>query len=707
MRTLKPGIIFVLVAFSAILLHAQTSKSQDSLRMAYQSAKAADKNMAALQLARALLPDSLAEARMLLRSVEQSERRLNLVEIAELNNILGLHYWFTGAYDSALFSIRKTTRIDTLALPIHLRAEALNNTGTLHNILGNIDSAIHYATLALKIDEQRNNKAGMAKSHYDLSSLFRKRNKYELAARHAIQSVRLNEENNDYPRLFNSLNSLANIFLDLTDTANAIETYQRAIAIAEKTGDTSKMALIHSNLSAAMLELGNPRLALFNARQAIVLLNNRKNNKILPLAYFNAAQASAMLGFKDSAESYLRTGWQYYPSFNQVEMAEIYLVKSDILFRLGQIDSARHYSVKAEALGKANELDAIVYRSVFQQASIDSARGKYLEALGKFQLATQLKEKTLNNKHRSRIEELRLLYETDKKDLENRHLYIQNKTKESIIFNQRLIIGIIIILFLLSLMLAWRLNSMRGKLEQQNIVISNTNHQLIELNKTKDKFLSIIAHDLKGPFNALLGLLENLTNEFGNFSDTEKLELLKSLQKTSQNTYSLLVNLLDWARAQREGFSNHPVRVEVSPLVEEVFTILSPRATQKKQQLLNEVPQEAICIIDRNVLLSVLINLVNNAIKFSPHGGSIRVKWNLTPEGKGIICVEDNGIGIPEDKLEHIFELDNQFKRRGTDQETGTGLGLLLVKEFLDVAGGRIQVKSTEGKGSTFCVFLP
>ncbi len=248
---------------------------------------------------------------------------------------------------------------------------------------------------------------------------------------------------------------------------------------------------------------------------------------------------------------------------------------------------------------------------------------------------------------------------------------------------------------------------MRRKLEQQNVVISEKNDQLLELNKTKDKFLSIIAHDLKGPFNALLGLLENLTNEFNSFTDNEKLLLLRSLEKTSQNTYALLVNLLDWARAQKQGITINPTQLEINQVVEEVFLLLNTRAVKKQHQLINDVPKNTSYYFDKNILTSVLINLINNAIKFTPRGGTIAVKWNTDSVRKGVITVEDNGIGIPEAWLTELFELGNQMRRRGTEQETGTGLGLILVKEMLQASGGHIQVQSSEGKGTRFIISLP
>ena len=524
---------------------------------------------------------------------------------------------------------------------------------------------------------------------------------------HAIESVRLNEELGQELRLFHSLNSLANIFLDVKDTVGAYKTYKQAISLALKDGDSSNIALAYSNYSAAMLKNGKPRDAFVYAKKALEMIGNNSQDKFISYALLNAATASAVLGFKSEAENHLRNIEKRIYLFNPTDLAEVFLVKSNIYYRLGKVDSANYYAIRSEELARANGLESILADALSSQVRIDSLRGNYFEALRKFQEHVVIKNAILNDKRRSQIEELRVIYELAKKESENKVLLLQNIKKSDEIINLRIVILSIILLLFLSTILAWQLNLMRRKVEQQNQIISTTNTKLIELNKTKDKFLSIIAHDLKGPFNSLLGLLENLTMDFNKFTDTEKLELLKSLEKTSQNTYALLVNLLDWAKAQRQGFSNMPVDIEVKKLVEEVVLILNTRASQKQHQIIIAIPEEARCFIDRNILMSVIINLINNAIKFTPRGGTITLKWNTDPSGKGVICVEDNGIGIPEDKIDHIFELDNQLKRKGTEQETGTGLGLLMVKEFLEISGGNIVVQSVEGKGSTFCIVLP
>lgn len=167
-----------------------------------------------------------------------------------------------------------------------------------------------------------------------------------------------------------------------------------------------------------------------------------------------------------------------------------------------------------------------------------------------------------------------------------------------------------------------------------------------------------------------------------------------------------MVNLLDWAMAQRNGLKNNPSLVEVDEVVKRVFQVLESRASQKHISLQPHVDSGLQVWVDPNILTNILINLVNNAIKFTPDDGAIRVSGrNLADEV--LICVEDNGIGIPANQLDQLFKLDSDFRRQGTSGEQGTGLGLILVKEFVNVCGGKINVESEQGKGSRFCLTLP
>jgi signal transduction histidine kinase len=230
--------------------------------------------------------------------------------------------------------------------------------------------------------------------------------------------------------------------------------------------------------------------------------------------------------------------------------------------------------------------------------------------------------------------------------------------------------------------------------------------KLQRLNDTKDKFFSIISHDLRSPFNSLLGLLNELHSGYDEFSDEERKQVLSMLAESSQNTYQLLENLLEWARAQQDIITANPELMPVRQHVEKTVGVLANRANQKGIEISIDIAADLMVFADTVLFDNSILNITNNAIKFTPAGGTIFISATVK-ESMVVICCSDTGIGIPADCLSQLFRLDGNVKRRGTDSEPGTGLGLILCKEFIDLMKGKITVESREHEGTKVCIELP
>jgi PAS domain S-box-containing protein len=229
---------------------------------------------------------------------------------------------------------------------------------------------------------------------------------------------------------------------------------------------------------------------------------------------------------------------------------------------------------------------------------------------------------------------------------------------------------------------------------------------LREINATKDKFFSIIAHDLRNPLSAILGLLNILISDYDKF-DREKIEkMLVMLAEQSKLTFSLLENLLLWSRSQSGKMEINPSMFNLHGMVKENFSLLRSQSESKSQELVISVPDPCIAFADETMINTVLRNLLSNAVKFTPHRGIITVsavEINNFIE----ISVIDTGIGISEKNLDNIFTIGSKISTPGTDKETGTGLGLILCKEFIEKNNGNLIVKSVPGNGSTFIFKIP
>ncbi len=230
--------------------------------------------------------------------------------------------------------------------------------------------------------------------------------------------------------------------------------------------------------------------------------------------------------------------------------------------------------------------------------------------------------------------------------------------------------------------------------------------ELKQLNATKDKFFSIIAHDLKNPFITILGFSDLLLSDYNELTDEEILFYIEEMKKSADISHNLLQNLLQWSRSQTGRIEFNPVKLNLADLVKENFNLLNATATNKQIELISEVPDNSFINADEEMIKTILRNLISNAIKFTSKGGKVKICSKI--QNNFIeTCVEDTGIGMSEETMNKLFRLDVSHTSKGTDQETGTGLGLILCKEFVEKNNGTIRVESEPGKGSRFIFTLP
>ncbi len=251
------------------------------------------------------------------------------------------------------------------------------------------------------------------------------------------------------------------------------------------------------------------------------------------------------------------------------------------------------------------------------------------------------------------------------------------------------------------------------KIAEDELIVSR--EKLLELNATKDKFFSIIAHDLKNPLGSFKELTKMLHDDYTEFSEEDRVETLRILKESAFSTYSLLENLLEWSRSQRGKIKYNPIDIKLSILVNDLIDYFRVSLKKKNLSISINIPLDYVVYFDTNMLNTILRNLISNAIKFTNRGGNIEIGIsNIGNIGHfsefsnvEVIYVKDNGIGMSEDILGKLFRLDENISSLGTNEEHGTGLGLILCKEFLDKNGGKILVESELQKGSTFIILLP
>lgn len=244
------------------------------------------------------------------------------------------------------------------------------------------------------------------------------------------------------------------------------------------------------------------------------------------------------------------------------------------------------------------------------------------------------------------------------------------------------------------------------ELQKTREALQDANEQLRQSNEMKDRLFSLVAHDLRGPFQTFIGTADLLTHYVDRLTKEQLVQMSRRLTETSQNLFTLTDNLLTWARAQMMQNNITPQVVDISATAATCMALFESQAAEKNITLVNNITVGTVATVDVELFNTVLRNLLSNAVKFTPSGGTITVE--ATYSGACVSCaVNDTGIGMNEDTIVRLFSRESHSTTTGTEGEKGTGLGLLLCKELLERNGGTITVESMIGRGTTFCFTLP
>jgi signal transduction histidine kinase len=236
--------------------------------------------------------------------------------------------------------------------------------------------------------------------------------------------------------------------------------------------------------------------------------------------------------------------------------------------------------------------------------------------------------------------------------------------------------------------------------------LDTTNRKLKKVNRQKDKFFSVIAHDLRSPFSSILGFAEILKDNFDDFSEEEIKKYIGHLHKSTNNTYRLLINLLEWSAVQRNKTEFSPQKTEVAGLIVDVLDLLHDQAVQKEISFKKQVAENLEWNLDKNMATSILRNLISNAVKFSLRNSEIIISAEVK-NNELSVSVTDKGVGMTRETAKTLFQNDFNKSERGTENEKGSGLGLSLAQEFIDFHDGKIWAESEVGKGTTITFTIP
>ena len=280
--------------------------------------------------------------------------------------------------------------------------------------------------------------------------------------------------------------------------------------------------------------------------------------------------------------------------------------------------------------------------------------------------------------------------------------YILDKTND---WNNQIFLTNLIILTLIMFGITYLFINRTALLKQKQ-AIEESEMKLKKINNSKDKFFSIIAHDLKNPFNGIMGMTGYLSESYDDISDQERKDIINDLNISSKNAFNLLQNLLEWTRTQSGTLKNVPTDIDPASIIEISLETFGNLAKNKNIEIIQRFDTKRHGYADENLIATVLRNLFTNAVKFSPRKSQTEVTVKEF-EKELVFCVKDSGIGLHHNEIDQLFRIDVNFHKKGTEEETGTGLGLKICKEFVEYCNGRIWVISEPNKGSSFYFTIP
>ncbi len=554
-----------------------------------------------------------------------------------------------------------------------------------------------------------------------LGTVYMENDKYDEALDTFFNLLKLCESHNQEDKKGDAYNNIGNIYYHLGDYDRALSYYRKALKFFTK----GKRTGIYNNLALIYYETDSLEKSLEYYTKALKELKGKGNELHMAIIYHNMALVYNLKKEFSKAIENLNLALEIFRKLNKEKnIANTYNNIGRAYYLQGNFKMAQIYYDSARTLATKIKAPYILMDNYKYNAKLLIKKKEYKNALQFGKKFSAIKDSLFNMEKEKQLAEIEARYTDEIQKIENQHLKKENSANEKIIKNQNIaVISIIVVVILLILLLAFfyysniqkktaneLLMKQKEEIEQKNKAlekayqeISEQKEQLEKINQVKNKLFSIISHEFRSPLNSLKGALSLV--QHGVITQEELANLSKDITDKINNTSIFLDNLLNWARSQMQGIEVKKQQIHLNKLIKSNIDLLKPQADKKFVEIINNVPDDFTIHADRDMINLIIRNLISNAIKFSLENGEIEISVKKE-NGMAVIQVKDNGVGIPEKNLKRLFDLDT-ITTVGTANEKGTGLGLMISKNFVEAQGGNIHVKSKEREGSTFSFTIP
>jgi signal transduction histidine kinase/tetratricopeptide (TPR) repeat protein len=592
-------------------------------------------------------------------------------------------------------------------------AVSSNQVGETYSKLQKDSLAIYYLNKSLAISKEIKKKILVKTNNTNLGALYAKKGQYNKSLNYYFEALKLQTKNQNgkIDAIING--NIGSIYLELGKFDDALKYYKKAIVINKKNNLKVSLAYNYFNLAILYSNLGKYYQSIEFFDKVLNLQNHINDNSMILDCVSSKATMLILLGktseaitiFKDCEDnlpknltpndlsyfyfSYGSTLLDYFIKLNKNEGTFTKNILNDAIINL---EKSKSY-LGGQDLIKS---DLKVYEYLYKAYKLNN---KYSEALENLEIYQQQSESMFLNESIKSISDFENKLELEKKD---KKLLLQ-KNKIKLAESKQLFITIALILTILLLILVIYLYNIKHK---SNITLKFKNNEVNELNQTKDKLFSIVAHDLLNPIINFKNASEVLVNNYDSFTSDENKEYLSLIKQSSVSLLEMLRNLLDWSRSQRNKIETKIDYLSINQILLDNINLVQMASSQKSINIKHNFNSNFNALVDINLMTTVVRNVLSNAIKFTSENGEIDIKIEEL-ENTTLIKIIDSGVGISQDKIAKIFELNTNNSTYGTNNEKGTGLGLVLCKEFMELMNGRITIESEVGKGTTVILQVP
>ena len=593
------------------------------------------------------------------KAIEYGDKAIDLITkinepklLSKSFNFLGVAYRNSGNYSKALFFYTKALN-NALQYSDSIQiAYSHNNIGGIYRLQGNNSVALEHMLIALKYFEETNNQSGIGFCTINIGIVYQNEGNYKKSLKYLNYSLDVRRRLDYKQGIALTLYQIAMVYRRMKKYSVSLRYYKELLSLFTKIKDTRGIAACREGFSTINYEQGHYQSALKNillSKNILEKINDKvgiiRNYGKMALIYARLKKFSLGKKLLDSALTGVKK--------LNIEVAYLDMVKTQ----------AEFYGIEKD------------YKKAF------SFQKKY----------AALSHSIYSKESTRRLVSLQSNFDLQQKEKENLIL----KREAQLRLNQRNDLFIIIILVLILILVIF-MRSRNQKRLSKDLKIAN---------ETKDKFFNIIAHDLRNPFNTSMAFIEMLINDFNNLSDKEKIEILNETKISFGKNVLLLENLLEWSLLQREKISYSPKLTNLTNLIDE--TVAAQRETAKMKNIDLQLDLETVeTNCDKNMMRAAIRNLISNAIKFTDQKGKITIKLSKTKDNI-IIKIIDSGVGIDKENIPNLFKIEKKLTTRGTNNEPGSGLGLILCKDFVELNNGTLTVESEINVGSIFTISFP